>query len=417
MKKHKTSKSLICLLLACSILFSVSACRTVKAENLMDGITPNNIELTADVSASSADITDFAIRLFKATSENGKNTLVSPLSVMYALAMTANGAEGETLSEMERVLGINREELNSLLYAYISTLPNGEKYKLSIANSIWFKDDSRFSVKRDFLQKNADYYGADIYKSAFDNRTLKDINNWVSKKTDGMIDKALDEISDDAIMYLVNALAFEAEWRSIYNSKQVRDGEFTSESGEKMSVEMMYSDESKYIEDENATGFIKYYSGGKYAFAALLPNEGMSVSEYLNTLDGESVQAMLSGMKTVSVRAAIPKFETEYSTEMSEILSNMGMPTAFDPSLADFSSLGSYSVGNIYINKVVHKTYIRVDERGTKAGAVTVVEMNKATAGDPFETKQVYLDRPFVYMLIDCENNIPFFIGTTMSVE
>ena len=120
------------------------------------------------------------------------------------------------------------------------------------------------------------------------------------------------------------------------------------------------------------------------------------------------------------MRAAIPKFEIEYETELSETLVNMGMSDAFDAETADFTGLGTYVDGvgyNIYINRVIHKTSIKVGEKGTKAGAVTVVEMNKATAADPGEIKTVYLDRPFVYMLIDCENNIPFFIGTVMNMD
>ena len=218
-------------------------------------------------------------------------------------------------------------------------------------------------------------------------------------------------------MYLVNALAFEAEWMSIYKNNQVREGIFTTESGEEQSVDMMYSGEHVYLEDDNAKGFIKYYKGRKYAFAAILPDEGITVSEYINTLDGEGLYSLLSNAESATVRAAIPKFETEYSTEMAEVLCKMGMPTAFDPDRADFSGIGNYSSGNIFINRVIHKTHIRVDERGTKAGAVTVIEMGKNSAADPGEIKTVYLDRPFVYMLIDCENNIPLFIGTTMNVK
>ena len=95
----------------------------------------------------------------------------------------------------------------------------------------------------------------------------------------------------------------------------------------------------------------------------------------------------------------------------------MGITNAFDGNNAEFGKIGQWSEGNIYISKVLHKTYIQVGERGTKAGAVTVVGMDKFAGSDPGEIKQVYLDRPFVYMLIDCENNIPFFIGTLMNVN
>ena len=218
-------------------------------------------------------------------------------------------------------------------------------------------------------------------------------------------------------MYLINALAFEAEWANIYEKEQVEKGEFTLEDGTKQKVELMYATEGKYLQDESATGFIKYYNGYKYAFVALLPNEGVSVSDYIATLDGESLSALLSGAESATVKTAIPKFETEYGTEMSEVLQSMGMIDAFDVGDADFSGIGSSTDGNIYIGSVIHKTHIQVGERGTKAGAVTVIEMKANSAAPPDEIKQFYLDRPFVYMLIDCENNVPFFIGTLMDVN
>ena len=418
MKKTKLSLVIISLVLLCAMAVNLTGCATtVHAEDLMEGVTPNSVTALNDLSSGSADVTDFAIRLFKQTNENGKNTLISPLSVLCALAMTANGAEGETREQMEAVLGMSVEELNLYLYSYINSLPQGEKYKLSVANSIWFTDDDRFTVNQDFLQTNADYYGADIYKTPFDKQTLKDINNWVKNETDNMIPKVLEDIPDAAIMYLINALAFEAEWTEIYEKNQVRDKTFTKEDGTKQDVELMYSTEGKYLEDENATGFIKYYKERKYAFVALLPNEGVTVSEYINSLDGESLAAMLANAESRSVETAIPKFESEYDTEMSGVLEAMGMSNAFNVTFANFSGIGDSTEGGIYISKVIHKTYIQVGEKGTKAGAVTAIEMNDGSAGPPDEVKQVYLDRPFVYMLIDCETNIPFFIGTMMGVE
>lgn len=413
--KRKVYLSITAILLLSALLFNFVSCTTVSAADLMEGVTPKRVEAQEDLSKGSAQIADFALRLLQATDGNGENALLSPLSVLCALSMTANGAKGETREQMEEVLGMSVEELNLYLYSYLSALPQGEDYKLSVANSIWFTDDERFTVNKDFLQTNADYYGAGAYKAPFDRSTLNDINNWVKENTDGMIPKVLEELSANAVMYLVNALAFEAEWQDVYEKHQVRDGEFTKEDGSKQEVELMYSSEGKYLEDEKAKGFIKYYKGGKYAFAALLPNEGVSVEEYIDSLDGEALAAMLANAKGAAVDAAIPKFETEYGTEMSQVLKSMGMPLAFDMDNADFSGLGSSSAGNICISRVIHKTYIEVGEKGTKAGAATVVEMKdgSATIG---EIKRVYLDRPFVYMLIDRENNIPFFIGTMMDV-
>ena len=419
MKKTRISLVIISLLLVCAMAVNLTGCATmeVQAKDLMEGIAPNHVNVLNDLSSQNADVTDFAIRLFKASEESGKNTLISPLSVLCALAMTANGAEKETLAQMEEVLGMTTEELNLYLYSYMQNLPQGEKYKLSLANSIWFTEDERFTVSQNFLQTNADYYGADIYKAPFDKQTCKDINNWVKDKTDEMITEILDEIPADAIMYLVNALAFEAEWSEIYEKQQVRDGKFTKEDGTKRDVDFMYSTEGTYLEDENATGFKKYYKGGKYAFVAMLPNEGVSVSEYIASLTGESLNALLSNPQHGTVHTSIPKFETEYTVEMSEILKDMGMTEAFDMYNADFEGLGASTAGNIFINSVLHKTFISVGEKGTKAGAATIVEMNDGAAAEPQEPKEVYLDRPFVYMLIDCENNIPFFIGTMMDVD
>ena len=388
----------------------------IKAENLMDNVTAGKVSALEDLSAQNAAVTDFALRLFRESETSGENTLISPLSVLCALAMTANGAKEETLSQMEAVLGMSVEELNLYLYSYMKNLPQGNKYKLSLANSIWFTDDERFKVNQEFLQTNADYYGADIYKAPFNDQTLKDINNWVKQNTDDMIPEILDKISQDAVMYLVNALAYEAEWGTPYEEQQVREGEFTKEDGTKQSAEFMYGSEHIYLEDENATGFMKYYKGGKYAFAAMLPREGVSVSDYISSLSGEELNALLNSPKHTTVITSLPKFETEYAVEMAELLKSMGMIDAFDQSKADFEGLGTSGAGNLYISRVIHKTFISVAEMGTKAGAATVVEMADGGAM-PDEIKEVYLNRPFVYMLIDCENNIPFFIGTMMDVE
>jgi len=418
MKKRRLGLAIISIMLLCAMTFNLVGCvTTVYAEDLMEGVTPNTVAALDDLSGGSAGVTDFAIRLFKETNENGKNTLISPLSVLCALAMTANGAEGETREQMEAVFGMSVEELNLYLYSYINSLPQGEKYKLSVANSIWFKDDPRFTVNQGLLQANADYYGAEIYKSPFNNQTLNDINNWVKNETHNMIPKIIDEIPEEALMYLINALAFEAEWTKIYEDDQVHDRTFTKEDGTEQDVELMYSTEGKYLEDRNATGFIKYYSGRKYAFVALLPNEGVTVSEYVSSLDGSSLAAMLANAESRTVETAIPKFESEYTVEMSEILEAMGMPSAFDDKRAEFDGIGEWSEGPIYISEVLHKTYIQVGERGTKAGAVTSVGLDGATSADPSEIKRVYLDRPFVYMVIDCETNTPFFIGIVMDVQ
>lgn len=416
MKKTRMCMILTSFVLIGTIVLNLSGCATkIYAQDLMEGITANQVQPMEDASDYNVDVTDFAVRLLQSGEKSGENTLLSPLSVLCALSMTANGANGETLEQMESVLGMTTDELNRYLYTYLQNLPQGEDYKLSLANSIWFTEDERFTVNRDFLQANADYYGASIYQAPFDDRTCKDINNWVKQNTDGMIPEILDRIPEDAVMYLVNALAFEAEWPEVYEKNQVRDGTFTKEDGTKQDAELMYGDESIYLADEYATGFMKKYKGEKYAFVAMLPNEGVSVSEYVASLQGDALHEMLKNSQYCTVRTAIPKFETEYDVEMSDILKEMGMPIAFDADRADFSKLGTSTNGNVCIGRVLHKTFMSVGEKGTKAGAATVVEM-KCESAIVIDPKTVYLDRPFVYMLVDCENNIPFFIGTMMDI-
>nr|MBE6545272.1 serine protease [Oscillospiraceae bacterium] len=414
--KKRIGRGLICIALLCAITVNFVSCIMVQAVDLMDGISPNKVVASGDLSRGNAAVTDFSVRLFKAT-DGGGNIFISPMSVLCALAMTANGAEGETLSQMEQVLGMTTDDLNEYLYSYINSLPEGRKYKLKIANSIWFSNDPLLAVNKSFLQKNADYYGAEIYKTPFNSKALWDINTWVRRETDGMIPKVLDEIPNYAIMYLINTLAFEAEWGSVYEGNQVRSGIFTKEDGTEQNAKFMYSGEGKYLEDENATGFIKYYKDDEYAFVALLPNEGVALSDYVASLDGDSLNAILSNPISTTVKTSIPKFKTEYETEMSDVLCEMGMTDAFSVTLADFSGLGSYDGQNIYIGRVLHKTYIEVAEKGTKAGAVTVVEMKAGSAGPSPEPKEVYLDRPFVYIIIDTENNVPLFIGTMTDIK
>lgn len=412
-------KAIISLFLVWIMAFNMTGCsKDVKAQNLMEGITPNEITVLEDLGEYNPIVAEFALNLFKACNEKGKNTLISPVSVLSALAMTYNGAGGRTYEQMEKVFGMAADDINLYFHSYMNKLPQSKNYKLSLANSIWFTDDERFTVNKDFLQTNGDYYGADIYKVPFNNKTCDEINNWVNDKTDGMIPEILDSIPSDAVMYLVNALAFEAEWAEVYYEDDVRDGVFTDEKGNKSDVEFMYGSDYVYYEDEYATGFMKYYKDCKYGFVALLPNEGVSVSEYMDTLSGENLYSMLANPVYATVHTSIPKFETDYDVEMGNTLKEMGMSDAFDYKEANFSRLGESKERNIFISRVLHKTYISVGEKGTKAGAATVVEMVDGSAiEDPSDIKTVNLDRPFVYMIVDCENNIPLFIGTMMNIN
>ena len=362
-------------------------------------------------------LTDFGVRLMQQTIQSAKadeNVLISPLSVILALYMTANGADGPTKEQMMQVLG---EDLNGYLKAYREALPQGKNYKLNIANGIWFKDKESLKVQEDFLKTNREYFNAAAYKAAFDDITCKEINNWVKENTDGMIESILNEIPQDAVLYLINALSFDAKWTKPYQERSVHeDCIFTKEDGTEQKTTLMYSEEHVYLEDEYATGFMKYYKESKYAFVALLPKEGVKVADYVATLSADGLHQMFSNAKRTVVNARLPKFKTEYDILLNDVLMQMGMEDAFSFEDADFSKMAVSDNGNIFISRVLHKTFISVDEQGTKAGAATAVETTDS-AMFITESYNVFLDRPFVYMLIDCETNQPFFIGTMMDVE
>ena len=406
-------KRILALILLTTILTGVTGCNNKTAKSLSEGVEPGKVEGAEGVGNVIAT-NHFSLEVFKRARNKEGNTIISPFSVLCALAMTANGAEGDTLAQMEDVLGMSVDELNQMFYLFKDSLPNEKSLKMTLSNSIWFTEHVRFTPNEEFLQTNADYYGAEIYEAPFDQSTVKDINEWIDRNTDGMIKHMIDEISDSAVMYLINALTFDAEWSVIYENTQIRDGRFTMEDGKTKNIDYMHSEENYYLESEHGIGVMKPYKGGEYAFVALLPKEGMSVEEYLNTLDGEELSQILANMQNVTVETKIPKFEMTYEVSLTDILQEMGMKDAVDVSKADFTSLGTSTVGNIYMDEVLHKAYINVDEKGTKAGAVTIVAVTDGCMLEMEEPKKVYLDRPFIYMIVDMGHQIPMFIGTYM---
>lgn len=411
---------ILCSVMLCfALLGNLTGCgdAPIQSDNLMDGIAGNDVNLPPLAESFEESAANFSISLFQQAYADEKNTLVSPLSVLTALAMTANGADGETLTQMERVLGgtLSIEELNGYLKTFLDGRENTDKVKLTYANSIWFRDaQERLTVHQEFLQKNADYYEASVYQSAFDDQTLRDINQWVKQNTDGMIENALDEISPDAMLYLINTLVFDARWQSVYYLEDIREGTFTNISGTEKPAEMMHSEENKYLDDGKATGFIKNYAGGQYSFVALLPNQGVSLDSYVASLTGASFRNTVLQADAATVYAGIPKFSYDCSMILNDALTAIGMEDAFSSDRANFSKMGQFADGNLFINRVIHKTFISVDELGTKAGAVTITEMNGA--GAPMDPYTVYLNRPFVYAIVDNATGIPVFMGAVVDL-
>ena len=413
----------ISLLIVFVLMFTAcSGCANITAENLMKGVTGTELASTLignqpqNSANRTADIVDFSLGLFKKIYED-ENTLISPLSIISALAMTANGAEKNTLVQIEEVFGTDIDSLNEYLYTYQADLPTSDKYKVSLANSIWFKDTANLEIEEGFLQTNKDYYNAEVYKAPFDDSTKKDINSWVNKKTDGQIKELLSEkLPENSVLYLINALSFDAEWQNIYQDTSISEGKFTNKAGNKETVDFMDSTEYSYIELPNAIGFSKPYADNQYSFVALLPEKRLEVSDFINSLNGKLLMKALKKQSDETVYASIPKFTFEYSKELSEILKQLGIKDVFDVDLADFSSMGS-SDGNLFINRVIHKTKIEVNEKGTKAGAVTAVEMLCGAAATQEEPKIIELDRPFFFMIVDNKFHMPIFMGVLNDVK
>ena len=357
------------------------------------------------------------LTFFKNTlSENKSSSLISPLSIITALGMVADGASENTLSQFEKLFGLTTEQLDSAMaYYYLLLEKNADKVKFNAANSIWVSTSPTLHVNNDYISRVLGVYDPQFYAVDFAKpKTLESINSWVNEHTDGMIDKILDDLSPDTVMALINALVFDAKWATPYDSDyQVVEGKFKEYGGKTADVEMLCGEESSYITLNGAVGFSKAYEGGKFKFVALLPDEKTDVFDFIESLDSGELLTAMKKTTSAKVVTKMPKFSYDYKLEMSETLQSLGLTDAFDPYFADFSDLAKDDTGNIYISEVIHKTHIDVDNEGTKAAAVTAVIMVKATSAGPDDTKPIYitLDRPFVYMIVDSECNLPVFMG------
>lgn len=379
--------------------------------DLTEGISKNESASKAPDDEFKAAASSFAAELFKDNYSKGKTTLVSPLSVLTALALVQNGAQGNTLAQLEQALGgLDRDTLNAYMRAYCDFLTESDELK--IANSVW--TDSSAEAKRAFLQKAVDSYSAQLFSAPLsDPKTVESINSWVKKNTDGMIPKIIENADRDAVMMLINAVAFEAKWETPYTNDDIEKLEFNSYSGKSKKTEFMCSTESVYLSDSDAVGFMKPYKNGRFAFAALLPDEDVNIDDYIASLSGEKLMKIFSSAKkNEEVDVKMPKFKAEYSTQLIDTLKKMGIEDAFDRKSADFSSLIDKNDG-AYIGTVMHKTFIEVDQEGTRAAAATLVGISKMSMP---AINPVCLNRPFVYMIVDTETNLPLFIGVQTEI-
>ena len=402
-----------------------------RDEEIGNGVDPSVAgEIVSDINQSLEEYDpdvltqgylDYSMELFAHSAEEGSNSMVSPISVMMAMDMAASGANGTTRSQITDLFceGASQEQIEKYCMELMERYEQNDDVKLHIANSIWINDIIASVVKDDFLVR-ADYvFQAAARALPFDDAAVSTINNWCDEHTYGMIPRVLEDIEPDARLFLVNAIALDALWADPYEDHQVRDGEFTNADGETEEVTMLYGGESNYFETEDAVGFMKYYEGYDYAFLAILPDESMAVDEYVAGLTGDKYREFWeSRTREYDVLTRMPEFTYEYELKMNDVLKGMGVTDAFSSAVADFSGIAEPSGENLYISRVLHKTFIEVTQGGTRAAAVTVVEVDGESASvvEP-EFKEVYLDRPFVYAIVEVETGMPLFIGTLQSVN
>lgn len=421
----------LCLLLpmlaGCSINGSDGSCVTEPDYAPMQGgnieyLTPSDtmaaIKPTEVAKSFREAYADFALNLLRESRAvyEGNGLLVSPLSAMIALAMTANGAEGDTLREMEEVLcgGMSINKLSAELYNYTASLASTDDAKFNMANAIWVTSNPSFSINKNFVNTVTNTFDADIIAADLPN-SIGAINDWAKEETFGMIpeilkDGDLDELS---VMVLLNALAFDALWANQPSDSACFEDTFKGIDEKVQKATFMWAECDGYLKDKNAVGIVKNYKGGDYAFLALLP-EG-NVYEYAASLDGKTLLNLYDKRKkaagNVAINAKMPHFSFDCSIEMADLLAKMGMPRAFDSGAAEFSALGVDTRGNLYISRVIQKTHIDLDNSGTRAAAVTAISIKSEGAMMDLEFYRVELDRPFIYAIIDTENGLPIFIG------
>lgn len=389
---------------------------TTEAPNLV--LAPGKTDLTDDLKPTRNALMDYYLAMFKDLVKDGsENAVMSPYSIFVATAMATEGAKGQTLAELEALMGVSQADLAKIYGLYLGEY--GKASSLVTANSLWVDTHEGLTVNQATFDRLQTAYGAGVFHQDLQApETLEQLNGWISDHTKGRIPKMLDEIGETSRLMLVNALSFDAEWAEAYTEHQQREGEFTNADGSTVTATMLSSVEYYYLEDANARGFYKCYKQGEdgkcYAFAAILPREGMTPAEYLSTLDGDGLRKMLFNYSTdVTLTTKLPAFKTDAAYELSETYQKLGCVTPFSGS-ADFTGL-AVSNAPLCIGSITHKAAIEVDALGTKAGAATVIDMTEG-AVEPGIFKEVILDRPFIYMIVDCDTGLPVFMGITAEI-
>ena len=396
---------------------SIQLLKTSEGEKVFEDLE----DLSYKETLQEADYNKFVFNFASSCSTDpDENVLVSPASLLFALELVGSGADGNTLDELSQVLvpGATNEKALAFVVDYYNELVSKNPDVFKVANASYISSDISDRIYEDYLNFIEEKFDSEVHVTEFNSGTVEEINGWVSDKTDGMIKKLLTELNPDTVMVLLNAIAFEGKWETPYEDHQVvENSEFVNSKGETEKVTMLYSTEGIYFETDKATGFMKYYEGEEFAFIAMLPkDDSISANEFMSSLTAQDYREFLESKAYTDVFTMIPEFSYDYSNEeITNILKSLGINDAFDPEKADFSHV---TPSKVFISRIIQKTHIELDREGTKAAAATAVLVDGASAAfDPTPVKEVYLDRPFVYMIVDTATETPVFVGTLNSVE
>lgn len=424
-KKNHFGKVTLALALAALLSASVLAGCDTQSADLMANITAKQTAtepISEEVQGKFANATtDFSLKLFRNTWQEEQNSLVSPVSAVLALGMVTNGAGGNTQAQLLQCLAngaLTQQQLNEAYFQWAQGLMDlesgkreemGGKQTFSLANAIWL--DKGLAVKQDFLQDNADFFQAGAYEIDFQQtgQALRTMNGWVSRQTNGKIQQAVDTLPPEALMVLMNTAFFEMPWLNPVEPEYIKERVFTAADGTKTNVAFMGMGDG-YLESDLAHGMKRSYRNAKFSFVALLPKEGKTLSDVVNSMTaGEWLELVSHTKNNVILDAYLPKFRYDVSNQFRESLLAMGVTDAFDSKAADFSGISDQE---LWIDEVLQKSTIEVNEYGTSAAAVTTVMMFGAGAPQEREYKTLVFDRPFLYAILDNETGVPLFLGT-----
>ncbi len=355
---------------------------------------------------------EFGLNLFRKINEfeGDKNIFISPLSISMALGMALNGAAGETYTAMQSTLelsSLSSQEINEAYKSLIELLTQIDpKVQFQIANSIWYKNTITF--EKQFIDLNKTYFNAEVEGLNFsDQNSVKTINSWVDKSTNGKIKSILEKIPDEAIMYLINAIYFKGTWQYEFKKSETIDDLFTLSNGKKVNCEMMVqtNDKFRYFSNSNFQAVDLRYGSGDFSMTIFLPNWDKTEDVILEQLNKENWNLWINSFTESQGTIQLPKFELEYKYNLNDVLKALGMEISFSEN-ADFTNL--YKPGGVFISNVEHKTYVKVDEEGTEAAAVTSVEFGATSIGGGFVMR---MDRPFIYIIRESNSGSILFMG------